>query len=153
MQQTQNFYPMKLIRPTPPAESFLNPFGGLFSSSFGDRNAFNELFRLTGLPPSEVPSALSVDVYEDDAQYHARFEVPGVKKGDAKVELEDGVLTVSVERKTMTNSGESTYSLSRSISVPDSVLLDGIVAKLEDGLLTVTLPKQEQRKPRTIELN
>ena len=53
----------------------------------------------------------------------------------------------------MTSESESSVELSRSLTVPDGINVEAISAKLEDGLLTVTLPKAETRKPRVIELN
>jgi HSP20 family protein len=102
---------------------------------------------------SQASATLAVDVYEDEVNYYARFEVPGVKKEDTKVELEDRRLAVSVSRKTVTSESESSVELSRSLTVPDGINVEAISAKLEDGLLTVTLPKAETRKPRVIELN
>ncbi|MES2507647.1 MAG: Hsp20/alpha crystallin family protein [Verrucomicrobiota bacterium] len=96
---------------------------------------------------------LAADVYEDQDNYYARFELPGVKKEDVKVEVNDRLLTVSTQRQTKAEGQEESYSLSRSISVPESVRADAIAAKMEDGILTVTLPKQEERKPKLIQVN
>lgn len=95
---------------------------------------------------------LATDVYEDPNNYYARFELPGVKKEDVKVEVHDRLLTVSAERREKEGDKEESFSLSRSVSVPEGVRGDAISAKLEDGILTVTLPKQEQRKPKQIEV-
>lgn len=102
-----------------------------------------------------LPAAgrLATDVYEDKDNYYARFELPGVKKEDVKVEVHDRLLTVSAKRREKTSESEQSFSLSRSVSVPEGVRSDAIGAKLEDGILTVTLPKQEQRKPKLIEVN
>ena len=113
----------------------------------------DDLLKWTAFPGVDAPASLAADVYEDEGHYYARFEAPGVKKEDAKVELKDRVLTVSVSRKLEKDATASVTKLSRSLSVPDGIEVDRISAKLEDGLLTVTLPKQEQRKPRLIELN
>ncbi len=96
---------------------------------------------------------LAADVYEDQDNYYARFELPGVKKEDVKVEVHDRLLTVSTQRQTKAEGQEESYSLSRSISVPESVRPEAIAAKMEDGILTVTLPKQEERKPKLIQVN
>ena len=96
---------------------------------------------------------LAADVYEDKDNYYARFELPGVMKEDVKVEVNDRLLTVSTQRQTKAEGQEESYSLSRSISVPESVRPDAIAAKMEDGILTVTLPKQEERKPKLIQVN
>ena len=145
---------MKIIRS--------NPF------SLGRVSDFEEWFRhpLAGLPslgqffsnlgevfPGVTGDKLAVDVHEDKDNYFASFEVPGVKKEDVKLELHNGLLTVSAEKREKNGDAESSYSLTRSVSVPDGVNVDAIAAKLEDGILTVTLPKAEHRKPRTITLN
>ena len=149
---------MKLARIHPStAGSAWSPFEAFFRQPLGTLPAFEQLFGIAGLPftpASQANAALAVDVFEDAGHYHARFEVPGVKKEDAKVELEDHRLTVSVTRKTLGHDGtESTASLSRSLTVPEGIATDRISAKLENGILTVTLPKEEARKPRVIELN
>jgi len=103
-----------------------------------------------------IPAAagrLATDVYEDKDNYYARFELPGVKKEEVKVEVHDRLLTVSAERQSKEEGREESFSLSRSVSVPEGVRGDAIAAKLEDGILTVTLPKQEERKPKLIAVN
>ena len=145
---------MKLIRTNPFSlnrvsdfdEWFRHPLAGLPSlSSF--INNLGEVF------PGVAGDRLAVDVHEDKDNYFASFEVPGVKKEDVKIELNSGLLTVSAEKREKDGEKESSYSLTRSVSVPDGVNAEAIAAKLEDGILTVTLPKQERSKPRTITLN
>lgn len=99
-----------------------------------------------------VVNRLSADVFEDKDNYYARFELPGTKKEDVKVEIHDRLLTVSVVRSEKAEANEESFTLARSISVPEGVRGDAIAAKLEDGILTVTLPKQEHRKPKLIEI-
>ena len=103
--------------------------------------------------PAVAGDKLAVDVHEDKDNYFASFEVPGVKKEDVKIELNDSLLTVAAEKREKDGEKESSYSLTRSVSVPDGVNAEAISAKLEDGILTVTLPKQERSKPRSITLN
>lgn len=140
---TDSCSPSSLSR-VPNLEAWLShPFAG-----FSALNPFVELGRLFSAPESR----LATDVYEDEHNFYARFEVPGVKKEDVKLELVDRQLTVSVTRKQVTSEGEKSWSLTRNLTVPEGVSDENIGAKLEDGLLTVTLPKQEQRKPRVIEI-
>jgi HSP20 family protein len=96
---------------------------------------------------------LATDVHEDKDNFYARFELPGLKKDDIKVEIHDRLLTVSADRRDKSGKSEQAFSMTRSISVPEGVRGEAISAKLEDGILTVTLPKQEQRKPKTIEIH
>jgi HSP20 family protein len=138
---------MKLIRYNTP---FAN-FGRL--ADFNDWFSGSSLSRFFEGSNGSVVGSLATDIHEDKDSYLVRFEMPGVKKEDVKIELNDRLLTVSAEKKEKTGEAESSSSYSRSISVPDSVKADSISAKLEDGILTVTLPKSEERKPRNIELS
>jgi Molecular chaperone (small heat shock protein) len=92
----------------------------------------------------------AVDLYEDDHNYFARLELPGMKKDSIDIELENSVLTISREESKKSKAGEYNYSFNRSIAVPDGVDLTRVEASYVDGVLTVTLPKEEARKPRQI---
>ena len=121
---------------------------------------------LTGLPsvaqllgdyfPAAAATAngrLPTDLHEDATHFYASFELPGVKKDAVKIELNEGQLIVSAERRSPSGESESAYTVSRSLRLPDTVNTEAISAKLEDGLLTLTLPKQEQPKPKFIPVN
>ncbi|PXA03583.1 Hsp20/alpha crystallin family protein [Coraliomargarita sinensis] len=140
---------MKLIRyeyPQSPAASAFNRlfdlggssidrFGSIFDDFFGGTTGFAQ------------PAA---DLYEDEHNYYARFELPGMKKNEVDLELENSVLTISSVSVEKSDESESRASFQRSISVPDGVDLDAVSAAMKDGVLTVTLPKAEARKPRQI---
>ena len=78
------------------------------------------------------------------------FSKAGLKKDDVDLELENSVLTISSVEEKKAKDAEQHISFQRSISVPDGVALDRVEASLEDGVLTVTMPKAETRKPRQI---
>ena len=143
---------MKLIRyeyPQSPAASAFNRLFDLGGSS-SDRlsSIFDDFFG--GATGFSQPAA---DLYEDEHNFYARFELPGLKKDEVDLELENSVLTIrSVEDK-KSNESEAYHSFRRSISVPDGVDLEHVSASLEDGVLTVTMPKAETRKPRQISVN
>jgi HSP20 family protein len=145
---------MKLIPSNNPSSGLgrVTDFDDWFRNPFAGLPAFSRLFDWEGAFGSQALGRLATDIHEDKDNYYATFEVPGVKKDDVKIELNDRLLTVTVERKEKTGESESSYSSVRSISVPDSVKSDAILARLEDGILTVTLPKSEERKPRHIEV-
>ncbi|HNX05653.1 MAG TPA: Hsp20 family protein, partial [Opitutales bacterium] len=84
------------------------------------------------------------------ANVYARFELPGFKKNELSIALENSVLNLSVERRGEKDGEE--VSLSRSITVPDGIDATKVAAKYEDGVLTVTLPKVPESKPKTIEI-
>lgn len=139
-------HPFSINRVSGLDEWFRHPLAGLPSLSSFISN-LGEVF------PGVAGDKLAVDVHEDKDSYFASFEVPGVKKEDVKIELNDGQLTISAEKRQKDGEKESSFSLTRSVSVPDGVNAEAISAKLEDGILTVTLPKQERSKPRSITLN
>lgn len=138
---------MKLIRYQYPelAPSPFGDFDKLFERAFSRFGRWNGLF-----DGSEYEHEIAADLYEDEANYYARFELPGIKKKEIDVELENAVLTVSGEHKTKEGDTESAVKFSRSVSVPDGIHTDKITAKFEDGLLTVAMPKMEARKPKAI---
>jgi HSP20 family protein len=95
----------------------------------------------------------AVDIAEDDKSYEIHVAVPGVKKQDFKIDLIDGKLTISGERKMEEkkdgknfHSIETQYgSFSRSFFIPEEVKVDKVEATYEDGLLKLTLPKKEKK--------
>lgn len=91
-----------------------------------------------------------VDLYEDKDNAYVRAELPGINRDDMHVELVDGYLNINATRKTKTESGEESYTLERSLSVPETVQADKISAAYENGVLSITLPKREESKPRKI---
>jgi HSP20 family protein len=126
--------------PRNPSRSLWNGFesdiDGLFASALADWSTPAALNR----PP--------VDLYEDKDNTYVRVELPGVSREAINVELADGYLNVGATRK----NGETSYDLKRSVVVPEAVQTDKIAAIYENGVLTVTLPKQEQAKPRKIDV-
>jgi HSP20 family protein len=95
--------------------------------------------------PTAAPR-FPVDLYEDKDNLYVRAELPGVARDAINVEMVEDYLNLSASRK----SGEESFSLSRSITIPEAVQADKVSANYENGVLTVTLPKQEQVKPRKI---
>jgi HSP20 family protein len=148
--QLQEIITMTLIRYNYPNHRALSPFNRspwsgleseidrLFQSTLGD---------FTGATSRRVP----VDIYEDKDNTYVRAELPGVNRGDINIELVDGYLNISATRKTKSGEREESVSLSRSVSVPDTaVQADKISAAYENGMLTITLPKREEAKPRKV---
>jgi HSP20 family protein len=95
---------------------------------------------------------------EDEARYTVKFDIPGVKKEDVKIELSDNQLTVSAERREEkeTESRKRLYSefsygsYQRMLTLPTGVNDKGVTAKFDNGVLTVTLPKSEASKAKQI---
>ncbi len=97
-----------------------------------------------------------VDLYEDKDHTYVRAELPGVNRDAINVEMVDGYLNLSAARPESAAAGEEpgpTLNLTRSIAIPVEVQADKVTAAYENGVLTVTLPKQEQAKPRKIAIS
>lgn len=138
----------RIIRYTYPRSANLftnrNPWTGLESEV--DRlleSAFSDF-----AAPAVAPR-FPVDLYEDKDNTYVRAELPGVSREAINVEMVDGFLNISATRKDK----EETFSLNRSVSIPEAVQGDKVTAAYENGVLTVTLPKQEQAKPRKINVS
>jgi|SRR5581483_351200 len=98
------------------------------------------------------------DVEETDDAYHVEIELPGVKKHDVDIEIGGRRLTVSGERTEKERVGilrRRTRSVGRfyyEVVLPGEVDEDGIRANLNEGILTVTVPKAASERPRRIEI-
>lgn len=143
---------MKLIRYSHPLVNQFGDMERMFRSPFEGMGNLSRLFdlgeRLSGV--TEAP--LEAGLYEDDDHYYARVELPGFKKNELKVELNDGNLIVACEHKTVSEEDveKSDVVFRRAMSVPEGINADKVAAKLEDGILTISMPKSDKRKPRSI---
>ena len=99
-------------------------------------------------------SRLAVDLFDAGDSYGARFHLPGVLKEDVNVSLEPNAeLVVSYEREQEGEGSPLVARASRRVSLPDDANADAVSAKLEDGVLTVTVGKSDAAKPRSIEIS
>jgi len=130
---------------------------GLLWPTFGRLTSLqDELDRLFETPALAWSPAL--DVHEDKDSYTVRIEVPGLRREDIEVSLQDGSLTIAGERKVETikegtevHRQERCYGkFSRVLTLPATVAADHVKAAYKDGILTITLPKAEEAKPRQI---
>ena len=102
-----------------------------------------------------------LDVWEKEDSVAYSFDLPGVPLEDITIEAEDGRLTVSASRTQPRElDSERFYRLerrygtySRTVGLPQGVAEDGISAAYENGVLTVTVPKPDQPKPKRIEIS
>ncbi|MCG6933745.1 MAG: Hsp20/alpha crystallin family protein [Gallionella sp.] len=105
--------------------------------------------------------APSVDIAETETAYLIKSEIPGVNREDVKVNIENGMLTMSGERKQEKEEKgkkfhrvERSYgSFMRSFRLPDNVDEAAVKAEFKDGMLNVTLPKTTQPKNKAISIN
>ena len=102
----------------------------------------------------------ALDIYEDKDKYVVKAELPGLKNEDIDVSLEGNTLTISGERKREEEKEEGdTYRseryfgrFQRTVTLPAAVDASKIQATYKDGVLTVTVPKTEEAKPKQIEV-
>ncbi len=100
------------------------------------------------------------DIYEDEESVRARFELAGVDPKNVEVRFENGVLTLKGERKLENEEKRENYhrlelsygTFTRSFSLPGTVDAEKIRAEAKDGILTVTVPKRADAKPRSIQV-
>jgi HSP20 family protein len=102
----------------------------------------------------------AMDLVETDDHLVLRADLPGLTKEDVELEVKDGVLTVSGERKAEhEEKSEGFYRVerafgrfSRSLTVPDGIDAEAITADFNDGVLEVRIPKPAERKPHRISI-
>ena len=101
-----------------------------------------------------------MDLVEAEDHFVLKADLPGLDEGDVSIEVQDGTLTISGERKAEHESRERGWyriersfgSFSRSLTLPDRVDPDGISASFDRGVLEVRIPKPEEHKPRRVEI-
>ena len=102
----------------------------------------------------------AVDIIEREKDYFVKVELPGVSKDDVKITAKNDVLTVRGEKKMELEKKEDNFhriersygTFQRSFTLPSSVISDKIEASYDNGILTITLPKIEETKPKEIEV-
>jgi HSP20 family protein len=148
---------MNIMRYRTPELATWSPFDRLSSL----RDLLDSAFQLASSTPDYNSGwAPLLDVFEDDQKITVQLEAAGMKKEDFDISLQDDVLTISGERKFKSEprEGESLRSersfgaFSRSITLPSPVKAEGVKAIYEDGVLTVTLLKAEEAKPKKIQV-
>ncbi len=100
------------------------------------------------------------DVVENNEAYVIKAELPGISKNDVKITLHENVLTIKGEKKQEKEEKDRNFhrversygSFERSFTLPSGVKDDKIEAAYKDGILTITLPKAEEAKPKEIEV-
>ena len=104
--------------------------------------------------------APAVDLFEREDSLVLKADLPGLTEDDVQIEVRDNVLTVSGERHADFEDKQNGYyrverafgSFSRSLTLPEGVDADQISASFSSGVLEVTIPKPEERKPRRISI-
>jgi HSP20 family protein len=101
----------------------------------------------------------ALDLYQNSDNVVAVLEVPGMRKEDIDISLQEGMLTIAGERQSSSGEGENAErterfsgKFRRSITLPTQVDAAKVSATYKDGVLTVTLPKAEEAKPKKVEV-
>lgn len=124
---------------------FDDPFSDVdrwFAQTFGNWGGN----RLSGRNP------FPVDVYANEDSVEVVAELPGYNKKDLEIDLQNAVLTIRATRRVQEDGEEHAFHSSRSVTVGDEIDAGKVKARFENGLLRVTLPKAEHRKPRLIKI-
>lgn len=118
-------------------------------------NLFEDFFQNSGLPQFSKNNGVqfpAVNILENENSFELEMNVPGRKKEDFKIKLENDMLTISFEKeeekteetKKFVKREFFTQSFSRSFTLDDKINIEGINAKYEEGILKLTLPKKEE---------
>lgn len=116
-----------------------------------------ELARSSNLLSGWTPA---LDVHEDKDNFILKAELPGMKKEEIDISLHDGTLSISGERKMeakletaeVHRAERFVGRFQRTVALPTAVAADKVNAQYKDGVLTITLPKTEEAKPKHIEV-
>lgn len=134
------------------------------NDDWGFGSFFDEFFNNNEIMPAFFAqgNSLRADIRETDSEFIVEAEMPGVKREDIKLDLDDDVLTLSMERKLENKEEKDNYlrmerrygSFSRSFRV-ENIKHEDVKAEYKDGILKVVLPKDEKikAKKRTIDVN
>jgi HSP20 family protein len=142
---------MALVRwePAREVDSLQSEVNRVFDAFFGNGGARTRRW---------VPA---MDLVETEDQLVLRADLPGLSRDDVEIEIKDGVLTVSGERKTdHEEKSEGFYRVerafgrfSRSLTLPDGIDAERVAAEFNDGVLEVRIPKPEETKPHRVAID
>ena len=124
------------------------------------RNVEDEFDRLAGRAYSRDTWVPALDVRESEDRWEVTLDLPGLEPGDVNVTFEDGMLSITGKRVFSKEDEGDTWhriersfgTFARSLRLPQTADTEKIEASFDKGVLTVSVPKTEQAKPRTIEV-
>jgi len=137
------------------------PFRGVSTLQGQLNRLFNEAFERSAEEGSLTPWAPAVDIYETEHELVVKADLPDIKPEELDIRVENNILTIRGERKFEKKVNENNYlrvertygSFSRSFSLANTVNSEAIKAEYKDGVLTLTVPKREEAKPKQIKVN
>jgi len=137
------------------------PFRGATTLQEQINRVFGDVVGRTGEESNLTPWAPEVDIYETENELVVKADLPDVNPQDLDIRVENNILTIRGERKFDDKANEDNYlriersygSFSRSFSLANSVKSEGIKADYQNGVLTLSIPKREEAKPKQIKVN
>jgi HSP20 family protein len=141
--------------------SRFDPFRGESALQHQINRLFSEAFDRSSDEGSLTTWAPSVDIYETGHELVVKADLPDVKPEELDIRVENNVLTIRGERKFEKKVDEGNYlrversygSFSRSFALANTVNTEAIKAEYKNGVLTLTVPKREEAKPKQIKVN
>ncbi|NJL14345.1 MAG: Hsp20/alpha crystallin family protein [Microscillaceae bacterium] len=139
---------MTLMKLNPTFNAMDRMFDRLFHNNFG---------LMANDAVNNIPA---VNVKENETEFRLELAVPGLRKEDFQINIDNGMLTITAERKSETEEKKDHYtrrefnytSFRRSFRLPETVAQDQIDAKYNEGVLEVVLPKAEEARPKRREI-
>jgi HSP20 family protein len=137
------------------------PFRGVTTLQDQINRLFNESFERTGDDSSLSAWAPAVDIYETEHELVVKADLPDVDPKDLDIRVENNILTIRGERKFEKKVNEESYlrversygSFARSFTLASTVNSEAIKADYQNGVLTLTIPKREEAKPKQIKVS
>jgi HSP20 family protein len=137
------------------------PFSGVTTLQDQVNRLFNDVFERTGEDSSLSAWAPAVDIYETEHELVVKGDLPDVDPKDLDIRVENNLLTIRGERKFEKKVNEENYlrversfgTFARSFTLANTVTPDAIKAEYQNGVLTLTIPKREEAKPKQIKVN
>ena len=137
------------------------PFRGATTLQEQINHLFGNGLARTAEESNLTPWAPAVDIYETENELVVKADLPDVNPQDLDIRVENNILTIRGERKFESKVHDDNYlrieraygSFSRSFSLANSVNAEAIQAEYHDGVLTLSLPKREEAKPKQIKVN
>ena len=135
------------------------PFRGTFQEQF--HRLFNEAFDRSAEEGGLTAWAPAVDIYETEHELVVKADLPDIQPAELDIRVENNILTIRGERKFEKKVNENNYlrvertygSFRRSFSLANTVNSEAIKAEYQDGVLTLSVPKRAEAKPKQIKVN
>ena len=137
------------------------PSRGLTTLQDRINRLFSDSLDRTGEEGSLTAWAPAVDIYETEQELVVKADLPDIDPKDLDIRVENNILTIRGERKFEKKVSEDNYlrveraygTFSRSFTLANTVNADAIKAEYQNGVLTLTIPKREEAKPKQIKVN